>query len=180
MKKPLIILLMAIISIAVKVSAREPMKGYRGFVDLNGEALFKKKYSNDRDIVFSISGFTTTHGYQFNEHFFVGGGLGLCVMTSNYDWFSLALVSPIYAIGRIDWKIKKVPLFADVRLGSFLNAVNVSNDRLFVNPSLGYRCSWGGKISLNIGAGVSLHWFDYYSRYKCKLLPSVKLGIEFH
>lgn len=49
-----------------------PQMGYRGFVDLNSEALFEKKYSNDRDIVYSISGFTTTHGYQFNEHFFCG------------------------------------------------------------------------------------------------------------
>lgn len=156
--------------------ASEPKKGYRGFVDLNGQALFQKKYSDDYDIVHSNFGFTTTHGYQFNEHFFVGGGTGILVTTVNYDWFACGLNIPVYAAGRIDWKIKKVPLFADLALGSFL----CIGGNMFVTPSVGYHCSWGRKVSLNIGAGVLWHWYDRDCNYNRKLMPSVKIGIEFN
>lgn len=162
---------------AVFAYSLAPKTGYRGFVDLNGEALFEKKYSNDRDIVYSVSGVTTTHGYQFNEHFFVGGGIGICFVTYNFEWSSFGIDSPIFVAGRADWRLGKVPLFADVRIGSFLKYWHGYNsDRLFINPSIGYHCSWGRKISLNIGAGLSLHSIDHSG---WKMMPSVRIGIEF-
>ncbi len=170
------LLLMAIVFVFFKAQAIEPVKGYRGFVDINGEALFEKKHSNDRDIVYSVSGVTTTHGYQFNKHFFVGGGTGICLMTSNYNWFAWTLCLPVYITGQADWNIGKVPLFADLRVGSFAKHF----DRLFINPSVGYHLSWGRKVSLNIGAGVSVHVFDNFPGSECKFLPSVRIGIEFN
>lgn len=155
-------------------------KGYRGFVDLNGEALFQKKYSNDRDIVYSLSGFSTTHGYQFNGHFFVGAGLGIDFITYNFQSSSFAIDYSIFVSGRTDWTIGKVPLFADLRLGTFVKTIRgYNNDKLFINPSIGYHCSWGRKVSLNIGAGLSMHWLDRYHDTGWKMMPSVKIGIEF-
>lgn len=43
----------------------------------------------------------------------------------------------------------------------------------------GYHCSWGRKVSLNIGAGVSLHCLDMKQGYRWKFMPSVRIGIEF-
>lgn len=178
--KKFIVLLLFIVS-TVCAYSQQIKKGYRGFVDLSGEALFEKKYSNDRDIVYSLSGFSTTHGYQFNENFFVGAGLGIYFITQNFRSASFAIDYPIYATGRADWKVGKVPLFADLRLGTFVRALgDYNNDKLFINPSIGYHCSWGRKVSLNIGAGLSMHLFNRYSDSEWKMMPSVRIGIEFN
>ena len=50
MKKTIIFIIL-ILSAAYAYS--QTAKSFRGFVDLNGEALFEKKYSNDRDIVYT-------------------------------------------------------------------------------------------------------------------------------
>lgn len=165
----------------MRVSAKEPTRGYRGFVDMNAEALFKKKsYYGSHDIVFSVSGITTTHGFQFNNNFFVGGGSGIIVATSNYEYFSLAIGCPVYALGRFDWKISKVPLFADLKLGSYLQL----GDRpffntLYINPSLGFRLPLSQKIAFNIGAGISGYCNNIHYDGGGAVMPSVKLGIEF-
>jgi len=188
MKKIILFLALIVPAVCVwaqtdAVSVNLPAKGYRGFVDLSGEALFEKKYSNDRDIVYSISGFNTTHGYQFNENFFVGGGIGINFMTYNFmnDGARFAIDYPLFITGRADWKIGKVPLFADLRLGTFAKSSgDYNSDKFFINPSIGYRCSWGRRVSLNFGAGLSMHWLDGYGDGEWKMMPSVKIGIEFH
>lgn len=35
-------------------------------------------------------------------------------------------------------------------------------------------------VSLNIGAGVSMHWYDSGYGYRSKFMPTVKIGIEFN
>ncbi|MDE6573339.1 MAG: hypothetical protein K2L58_08885 [Duncaniella sp.] len=186
MKKIVVVFVVLVVSVVCgysqsgQISENVPKKGYRGFVDLSGEALFEKKHSNDRDIVYSLSGFTTTHGYQFNEHFFVGAGLGIDFITYNFQSASFAIDYPIFVSGRADWKVGKVPLFADLRLGSFIKTCRgYNNDKLFINPSIGYHCSWGRRVSLNIGAGLSVHWLDRYSESGLRLMPSVRIGLEF-
>lgn len=116
MKRIIILLIAAIVLVTFQSSAKDLERGYRGFVDMNAEAYFKKKtLYGSHDIVHSVIGFTTTHGYQFNNHFFVGGGTGLVAMTFNYNSFGLNIGFPIYAFGRFDWNIVKVPLFADLK-----------------------------------------------------------------
>lgn len=185
--KQIIIVFIAFVVLTVDAYSQEvnaqlgvPRRGYRGFVDLNGEALFEKKYSNDRDIVYSVSGFTTTHGYQFNEHFFVGGGVGIEFITYNFDRASFAIDYPLFATGRADWRLGKVPLFADLRLGTFIKSLRgYTTDKLYIAPAIGYHCAWGGRISLNFGAGVSMHWLDRPGSPGWKVMPSIKIGIEF-
>lgn len=54
-------------------------KGYRGFVELGGGADVDERYGS-----FFIN---TTHGYQFSEWIFAGGGLGyLYSQYDDYDW----------------------------------------------------------------------------------------------
>lgn len=165
------------------ISSKEPRKGYRGFVDLSGEALFERKYSNDRDIVYSASGITTTHGYQFNEHFFVGGGAGISFLTYNFkdQGATFGIDCSVFAAGRADWRIGKVPRFADLRVGTFITSRTGHNDdRMFISPVVGYHCSWGRKVSLNIGAGLSFHLIDRNNDSDWELMPSVRIGIEFN
>lgn len=183
--KRIIILLIAVGALVTfQGSAKNLERGYRGFIDINAEAYFKKKsLYGSHDIVHSVIGFTTTHGYQFNNHFFIGGGTGLVAMTFNYNSFGLNIRFPIYALGRFDWNIGKVPLFADLKIGSFLilDRYNSFMSTLYINPSIGYRCQLNRKIAMNIGAGISLHFLDNYNYFdeRRELMPSVKLGIEF-
>ena len=184
MKRIIILLIATIVLATFKGSAKNLERGYRGFVDINAEAYFKKKFLyGSHDIVHSVIGFTTTHGYQFNNHFFVGGGTGLVASTFNYDSFGLNIGLPIYAIGRFDWNISKVPLFADLKIGSFLipDYYSPFMSTLYINPSIGYRCPLNRKIAMNIGAGISLHYLDNYNYFdeRWELMPSVKLCIEF-
>lgn len=75
MKRIVVVFVVLVVSVVCgysqsgQISENVPKKGYRGFVDLSGEALFEKKHSNDRDIVYS-------YGAQ-NEAFDVEvGGFG--------------------------------------------------------------------------------------------------------
>ena len=184
MKRIITLLIAAIVLVTIQGSAKNLERGYRGFVDMNAEAYFEKKYLyGSHDIVHSVIGFTTTHGYQFNHHFFVGGGTGLVVRTFNYESFGLNIGFPVYALGRFDWNIGKVPLFADLKIGSFLIPAYYTPfmSTLYINPSIGYRCPLNRKIALNVGAGISLHYLDDYNDdgNRWELMPSVNLGIEF-
>ena len=116
-----------------------------------------------------------------NRHFFLGAGLGMDFITYNFQSASFAIDFPLFVSGRTDWTIGKVPLFADLRLGTFVKTIRgYNNDKLFINPSIGYHCSWGRKVSLNIGAGLSMHWLNDYNNNVWKMMPSVKIGIEFN
>ena len=55
---------------------------------------------------------STTHGYQFNNYFFVGGGVAL-----NYYTDADLVAAPIYANFRANFINKKVTPFADVKAG---------------------------------------------------------------
>ena len=93
-------------------------EGYHGFVDL-GYTLGIGDYKFGR---FEIN---TTHGYQFNPHFFVGGGLGFHFMSEyNTPNMNIALDYrkkqfdiPIY--GNVRWTIinNKVTPFIDGKIG---------------------------------------------------------------
>ena len=84
MKSILILSYLLVISIILSNAApyRQPSRGYRGFVDVGVTGSFNKLadidsrfqwevYDYSRDTYFYIS---TTHGYQFNNHLFVGAG----------------------------------------------------------------------------------------------------------
>lgn len=82
MKKILIIL--TIMLATVSAGARQPGKGYRGFLDWSssvrsgrfGFITIDGSFETYRDNTF-YTGFSTSHGYQINPIFFVGAGLGM-------------------------------------------------------------------------------------------------------
>lgn len=137
--------------------AIQPQKGYRGFVES----------SNYLDLDFSFlsggsgssrmfTGLNTTHGYQFNNWLFVGGGVGF---EYNLDWKSDRnndgephYVIPLYAEGRLDAKWGKFTPYFSARLGGNL----ADHGGIYFSPTIGYRINWGRKTAINLGLGASI------------------------
>lgn len=135
--------------IAIGVNARQPSKGYRGFIEWSND--FHKYPDLDGGSGKALSGFnfysgaTTSHGYQINQDFFVGAGIG-AQCNENYLW-----IVPVFVEGRMDFKSGRFTPFLDFRLGA-----NVAKDGgVYISPSVGYRFNWGRKVGINIGVGLT-------------------------
>mgnify|MGYP001087263009 FL=1 len=151
--KRIIFLLLAIIAFA-NAEARQPKRGYRGFLE------WSSSVRSDNFSVFDIhgnlrierqgsfyTGITTSHGYQINQMFFIGAGLGMERCGKLDNW-----VTPIFIQGRIDLKFGKFTPFGDLRLGA-----NVAEGAgIYISPTIGYRFNWGRKMGVNLGAGLTL------------------------
>lgn len=169
--------------------AGEPEKGYRGFVEWNTEFLPQTAYRYSPAGPYEkytevnwLYGISTTHGYQFNPHLFVGGGVWL---EFGAGAAGHRISEVIFAQVRTDWTFGKVPLYADLRLGGTLFGRNIDNevDKLLISPTVGYRLDFGKRLCLNFGAGVAFHGVDggYHesAHYTWKPFPAIRVGIEF-
>ena len=152
--KRTIILILATITLCQVAEARQPGRGYRGFLewssslrsenfgylDMNGNLLINRENT-------FYTGFSTSHGYQINPLFFIGAGLGMERCGSLDNW-----VAPIFIEGRIDLKFGKFTPYGDLRLGA-----NVAEGAgVYFSPTIGYRFNWGRKMGVNLGAGLTL------------------------
>lgn len=167
--------------------AKYPEKGYRGFVEWNIEPGSYKSYRETENSAYLekytayylLYGISTSHGYQFNPHFFLGAGIWLQWGTG--ELYGPNLEMPVFLHGRTDWTFGKFPLFFDLRLGvsrggRYLNAVQ---DKVFIIPSVGYQLALGRTISANFSVGLSLHGGHLTDNTTFIPLPSIRLGIEF-
>lgn len=152
--KRTIFLFLAIIAFAHASEARQPKRGYRGFlewsssvrsdnfgvIDMHGNLRMERQGS-------FYTGFTTSHGYQVNPVFFVGAGLGMERCGKLDNW-----VVPVFIQGRMDLKFSRFTPFGDLRLGA-----NVAEGvGIYISPTIGYRFNWGRRMGVNLGAGLSL------------------------
>ena len=115
-------------------SAKNTLRGYKGFVDFG--------YVGDvSDYNASKVGVTTSHGYQFNNYLFLGGGVGL-------DYFTeLESVSvPMFANFRANFINKKVTPFADLKAGYSVGDVQGA----MVTLGVGVRFSISEKKAINL------------------------------
>lgn len=166
--------------------------GYHGLVDL-GYAIGVGDYTFDR------FEFSSSHGYQFNPYFFLGGGLGLHLMqkfdTPNMDIpldsrdFMIDL--PIYAETRVTFVDGSISPFISARGGYFLT----HNGGLYFNVSAGCRFMVSKNNAINIFIGYSSEKLEFetfdkfvssnsmeYSTEKRKLSTggiSIRVGYEF-
>lgn len=134
--------------------ARQPERGYRGFIEWSS-SLRTQKFGNfdlagnlffERENLF-YTGVTTSHGYQIDQMFFVGAGLGMEKCSKLDNW-----IAPIFVQGRADFLLGRFTPFADVRLG-----VNLAEGAgAYFSPTIGYRFNWGRKMGINLGAGLTL------------------------
>ncbi|MDO4319450.1 MAG: hypothetical protein Q4C34_02630 [Bacteroidales bacterium] len=149
-----ITLALAIIMICLNVSARQPQRGYRGFVEWSSSVRsdnFGYWTSGNNIAVYRettfYTGFSTSHGYQINSMFYIGAGLGMERCGKFDNW-----IVPLFIDGRIDLKFNRLTPFGDIRIGANM----AQGGGLYFSPAIGYRFNWGRKTGLNIGAGLTL------------------------
>ena len=168
------LIVIILISFAVSISAwaNEPKRGYRGFVDANVDLQFYQNYYGDKhtDVFYGIS---TSHGYQFNPHFFLGAGL-MCEHSISHSDYLLGYF-PIFIQARTDWKFGRFPLYGDLRAGGII----FGEYRIFISPTVGYRLNLGRKSNLNFGIGINLRGCSWTDEKTFHPELAVRVGIDF-
>ncbi len=152
--KRILILVAVIIAMALLAAARQPQRGYRGFLEWSSSVRSEDFGAFDglgnlymtHESTF-YTGFSTSHGYQIDPMFFIGAGLGMERCGKLDNW-----VAPLFVQGRIDLKLGRFTPFGDIRLGANL-AEGVG---VYFSPSIGYRFNRGRKVGINLAAGLTL------------------------
>lgn len=191
-----IFFIITLLMVALNCLGRQPQKGYRGFLEWSNSVRSEEIASWEGDGIsgshhqtFFFTGASTSHGYQINQMFFVGAGLGV---EYNQKWDTW--LAPLFAQGRLDLQLGKLTPFAEVRLGYNLT----QGGGVYFSPSIGYRFNWGRKMGVNVGIGLSLIDFKieryegtlnfdnrfyeiYYTGTYHKVKPyfSFRIGIDF-
>lgn len=106
--------------------------GYRGFVSTG---LLSGNYPGLR--------YSTSHGMQLDEKYFIGAGLGFYTAEGYFDELDYI---PLYANFRVDFKDKNLSPFIDTKVGYTI--VIEENRGFYANASCGYRFM---KVSLSVG-----------------------------
>lgn len=193
MKRAFTVILFAV-AVYSSLSAKYPEKGYRGFVEQNIEIGWATGYRyvpspgdgwmdyyEDYTSTFALWGLSTSHGYQFNPHFFLGAGIMFQIGSGDV---MRRLELPLFIHARTDLQFGKWPIYGDLRLGGTFMARNLKGgeDKLQITPSIGYRWDWGRRTCGNISLGVSLHGCDdrgVMTHFTWHPLPLIRFGIEF-
>lgn len=184
--KKLLLLIAAMAVLPFTASALQPQRGYRGFVDWSNSAKFDMGFlfienepGDDTEI---FTGISTSHGYQFNNWLYVGGGAGF---EYNLDWKAFeneydenaSYIIPIFVECRLDAKWRRFTPYFSVRLGA-----NVAdNGGVYFSPTVGYRFNWGRRSAINLGLGLTL--FGYRSSYPEHIMQpdgGIDLGPTIH
>lgn len=130
-----------------RVSNKLDLRGYKGFVDVG------YSFANADFDFFEI---TTTHGYQFNNHIFAGGGIGFQYF-SDPDY----KIVPIYANFRFNFLNAKVTPYADLRTGGTLG----DYEGFYNSISLGVRFTLKNRTAINVAVGYTYQELEYEYHY---------------
>lgn len=124
------------------------VQGYLGMIDFGYTAGLGEYDFGRVDI-------NTSHGYQYNPFFYLGGGLGVHVMSefsSDYYRFRKKQCDiPIYAITRLTLLKGNITPYADGRFGFFVT----HGGGLYASISLGCRFAVMSGCALNFSIGYS-------------------------
>lgn len=140
---------------------KKSLKGYKGFVDLG------YTFSDENEDRVEVS---TSHGYQFNNYFFLGGGIAY------HDYSDAELYTiPIFANFRANFINNKIAPFGDVRIGYSTGDL----DGAYVYMGVGARLALKKKMALNLTLGYSYQDLDdeWYEAETTGF--NVKFGFEF-
>lgn len=173
-------LLMTLVLLLGGIFTTFAQSGYRGFADVSLGCS-----------VSSVAGlsasFSTTHGYQFNGHIFLGAGLQIGYEgagdNDNHGTNRAGVCLPIFLQLRYDYSlVSKHSFYGAIRAG-----FNTLSDSTFpyIAPEFGVRFGKNGPISFNIGFKLGLDGYTYYDTYdgwdcdEMFFAPTIVLGIEF-
>lgn len=148
MKRVLIIIIFVVNSI-VMAQARQPQRGYRGFIEWDSSFGKADWWSSadgiDKHEDLLFMGLSTSHGYQINRHTYLGAGFMLSLGFP-------CMMLPVFADFRYDVNFGKFTPYADCRLGYSIS----DGGGMYLSPTVGYRFNWGRKANFNLGVGLTL------------------------
>lgn len=150
--KKLSLSIIGVIFLSLTLSARQPSRGYRGFIDF-AWSTFSESIGDDWKVTANHYGLSTVHGYQIIPELFVGAGFELA---NNATASSVYL--PVFADVRTDLKFGRFTPFADMRVGWAV----CSDGGFRLQPMVGYRFNWGRKVGINLAVGMTLQCYKTY------------------
>lgn len=146
------------------------LKGYKGFIESG--------YSFGDEERFE---FNTSHGYQFNNYLFLGGGVGLHYYPNGISSYDECTLVPIFVNFRANFINKKITPFADVKSGYSVGDF----EGFYASAGIGARFTLARKMALSIMVSYSYqeyedYYYDYYD-YETYYTDGigVKIGFEF-
>lgn len=172
--KSLFVTILLVLATASSAFAQTPTfrnQGYKGSVTYTNHCIL-------------FNGFETSHGYMFNEHHYLGGGVGAFVLVPVDD---LPAFLKVYADYHAYIRDKKSTPVVGVKFGfahsfvmahgsdangmTFINAMNVE-------PEVAW--SWGLKsgYGLKLGLHADAYLFDY-DKLDIAILPKLSFSFEF-
>lgn len=129
-------------------------KGYHGIVDVG-----YCHYISQIDP--STIELTTSHGYQFNQHIFLGAGIGFD-FTGESKWGDISgkpynkraakVDIPLFFNARANLTKTKLSPFVDARVGAYIN----NDGNIYANFALGGRYAINDKMGLSLSIGYEL------------------------
>ena len=118
----------------------------------------------------SFFGFTTIHGYQIDQNFFLGAGTGA-------SFYNGGAMIPLFLDIRFSFKINPFTpyFFGD---GGFLFSLSDLNNetKIFVNPGIGVKYPINEHLGLNFGTG---YWMQAGGSSIRDSFINFKLGVIF-
>ncbi len=162
------VLMIAAIGASAQEKSEFPTKGYRG-------SGFIHYVSNGDD--WESYSFGTTHGYQINHNWFVGGGMQLNFGSLFYRSDDYSFVSATeFAAVRFDMLQKRISPYLNFRLGITVGDITGA----FIAPEFGVRFR---HFNLGIGAELQNHEAVYglstESGYEFSELLMVRFAYDF-
>ncbi len=146
-----------------KKEQRRTLRGYKGFVEVASLTSFEL-FGDD----YLLGEFTTSHGYQANNFFYLGGGTGVHIY-SQYG----ALV-PFFANLRINILNKKITPIIDCKVGYSVGRFYGT----YFSGTIGLRFSLGGKKAVYaLGELLSIQMDDRCDDGYGKI--GIRVGYEF-
>ncbi|MDE6561167.1 MAG: hypothetical protein K2K75_07295 [Muribaculaceae bacterium] len=159
MKLRLILSMLCIVCASLGI-AHDLHRGYRGFVEWDnaiGNTDYRKKgvgqYGNGTIWFLGIS---SSHGYQFNEHWFLGAGAMISCGFPKNDKFI-----PGFVEARYDTKLGKLTPFVDLRAGYYFDGL--SEGGLYLSPTIGHTFRTSRNLNFNFGIGMTLKSFTKHN-----------------
>ncbi len=161
------------------------LKGYKGFIE-TGYVFDVSDYNTNR---FALS---TTHGYQFNDYLFAGGGLGINLYSDlndnwndnwNDDLSNSSYSIPMYFTFRANFTKNRITPFADINTGYTAGDIQGA----FVTIGIGVRFSLAKKMAINLKLEYAYqeivynYEYEHYYNYEYDSTDGIgiKLGFEF-
>lgn len=115
-------------------------KGYRGYAEVGGMVDF------DYPDLFGVFELSTSHGYQFSPHFYLGAGVALHA----YSLMDVVQV-PVFGETRVHLLKRWVSPFLGMRAGYAVS----ENEGLYLNPMVGVRFGFKKHFGLNVSVGYT-------------------------